>query len=337
MSNKVASRVFLKKFMFGGKTAFILEFGNQYIRFYANQGQVVKGDAIYEIESPYTIEDLWDTEEKVCKLMVTQNADVLYLWHKKYMKTLTRYGNTDWRLEDLVLRNGPWDNMNTTDISISASGTTGTVTLSATGDIFDGERDIGRLIRLNIINDSTKPWAASKTVSAGDIYTSDSKYYNAVTGGTTGSVKPVHTEGTRSDGAVDWRYAHSGYGTAKIISVKDAKTAEASVVNEMPKGINTPNWEFGAFHNKSEYPTHGTFFRNRLALLVNTESGLKCFLSKSDDLDNFADKEHGEVLTDCAVTVPILSDQAHEARWLSTGDVLFVGTNNGEFYIEDLP
>ena len=47
MSNKVASRVFLKKFMFGGTTAFILEFGNQYIRFYANQGQVIKGDAIY--------------------------------------------------------------------------------------------------------------------------------------------------------------------------------------------------------------------------------------------------------------------------------------------------
>lgn len=336
MSNKVASRVFLKKFMFGGTTAFILEFGNQYIRFYANQGQVVNGNAIYEIESPYTLEDLWDANEKVCKLIVTQNSDVLYLWHKKYMKTLTRYGNTDWRLEDFELKNGPWDNMNTTNITISASGTTGTVTLTASGNVFNKDRDIGRLIRLNIFNDSTKAWAASKDVAAGDIYTSDNKYYVAVTGGKTGSVKPVHTDGTRSDGEINWRYAHSGYGTAKIISYKDAKTVEASVINEFPKGINTPNWEFGVFHAKSEYPTHGTFFRNRLALLVNTSSGLKCFLSKSDDLDNFADKEHGEVLTECAVTVPILSDQAHEARWLSTSDVLFVGTNNGEFYIDTM-
>lgn len=336
MSNKVASRVFLKKFMFGGRTAFILEFGNQYIRFYANQGQVISGDAIYEVETPYTLEDLWDADEKVCKLMVTQNADVLYLWHKKYMKTLTRYGNTDWRLEDLVLKNGPWENMNTTDITISASGSTGSVTLTASDDLFDEERDIGRLIRLNIFNDSTKPWAASKSVNAGDIYMSDNKYYTAVAGGTTGSVKPVHTEGSRSDGGVEWRYSHSGYGIARIVSFTSAKEVLATVLNELPKDISTPNWEFGAFHALSECPVHGTFWRNRLALLVNTDSGLKCFLSKSDDIDNFADKEHGEVLAECAVTVPILSDQAHEARWLSPSDVLFVGTNNGEFYIDTM-
>lgn len=336
MTNKVASRVFLKKFMFGGTTAFILEFGHKYIRFYANRGQVISGGSIYEIESPYTLEDLWDDKEKVCKLMITQNSDVLYLWHKKYMKTLTRYGNTDWRLEDLTLRNGPWDNMNTTDIKMAASGTTGTVTLTATGDVFDAERDINRLVRLNIYNDSTKPWAASKSVSAGEIYMSDNKYYAAVAAGTTGSFKPVHTEGTRSDGAVEWRYVHSGNGTLRIISVIDSRTVEASVIDELPKDIDTPNWELGAFHAKSEMPVHGTFFRNRLALLVNTDSGLKCFLSKSDDLDNFADKEHGEVLTECAVTVPILSDQAHEARWLSPSDVLFVGTNNGEFYIDTM-
>ena len=333
---KAASRVFLRKFKFSANTAFILEFGNQYIRFYANHGQVLKDTAVYEIETPYTLDDLWDEQEKVCKLQITQNADVLYLWHKKYMKTLTRYGNTDWRLEDLKLINGPWENMNTTDTEVSADGTEGTVTLTATEEIFDASRDIGRMIRLNTYNDTTMPWAASKTVSINDIYSSDGKYYQATSGGTTGSVKPVHTEGSRSDGAVVWKYLHAGYGVAKITAVESGYKATAEVISTLPKNISTPNWEWGVFYNGAEYPTSGTFWRNRLALLANTPSGLKVFLSKSDDLNNFADKDQGEILAENAVTVPILSDQAHEARWLSAGDVLFVGTNNGEFYVDTM-
>jgi hypothetical protein len=331
---KAASRVFLKKFKFSSNTAFILEFGDKYIRFYANHGQVINGTFVYEIETPYTMDDLWDEEEKVCRLQVIQNADVLYLWHKKYMKTLTRHGNTDWRLEDFKLVNGPWENMNTTDVELSADGRTGEVKVSATGDIFDETRDVGRLIRLNLYNDSTTPWAASKTVSSGDVYTSDGKYYEATSGGTTGSVKPVHTEGARSDGGVTWKYVHAGYGVVEIKSVTNAHEAQATVINEIPKNMSTPNWEWGVFHRGAEYPVSGAFWRNRLALLANTATGLKCFISKTDDFNNFADKEQGEVLAECAVTAPILSEQYNEARWLSSGDALFIGTNNGEFYVD---
>lgn len=331
---KAASRVFLKKFKFSSNTAFILEFGHCYIRFYANHGQVLKDTFVYELESPYTLDDLWDQEEKVCKLQVIQNADVLYLWHKKYMKTLTRYSNTDWRLEDFELKNGPWENMNTTDVELSADGITGNVKISATGDIFDKTRDVGRLVRLNLYNDSTTPWAASKTVTSGDIFTSDGKYYQATSGGTTGSLKPTHTEGTRSDGGVSWKYIHAGYGVVRITSITNEHEAQATVINELPKNISTPNWEWGVFHAKAEYPISGAFWRNRLALLTNTSTGLKVFVSKNDDFNNFADKEQGEVLAECAVTAPILSEQYNEARWLSSGDVLFVGTNNGEFYVD---
>ena len=79
-----SGKVFLRKFKFSSNTAFILEFGNKYIRFYANHGQLLDDNGFaYEIESPYSLEDLWDADEQVCKLQITQNADVLYLWHKK--------------------------------------------------------------------------------------------------------------------------------------------------------------------------------------------------------------------------------------------------------------
>lgn len=328
-----SSRVFLKKFKFSSNTAFILEFGNQYIRFFANHGQVLKGNAVYEIESPYTLDDLWDDTEEVCKLQTTQNADVLYLWHEKYMKTLTRYGNTDWRLEDFELVNGPWENVNTTDISVKSSAVSGQTTLTASADLFVAT-DVGRLIRLNLVNDTTTPWSAGKNVSAGNEFTSDGHWYRAQGGGTTGGVKPVHTEGTRSDGGVVWQYLHSGYGVAKITSVTDAKTAVATITSQMPKDIDTVNWEMGMLHKGAEYPVCGTFFRNRLAMLLNTPSGAKCILSKPDDFNNFADKDFGEVLPENAITAPILSNEYNEARWIKAADVLFIGTNNGEFMLD---
>lgn len=330
---KTSSRIFLRKFKFGGNTAFILEFGDRYVRFYANHGQVLKNDAVYEIETPYTLDDLWDAEQEVCRLQITHNADVLYLWHEKYMKTLTRYGNTDWRLEDFELKDGPWDNMNTTNTTISASAASGEVTLTASADLF-AATDVGRLVRLNLVNDETTPWSAGKSVNGGDVYTSDGHWYQAQASGTTGGVKPVHTEGTRSDGGVVWSYLHSGYGTAKITEVTNSKTAKAQVILRMPSGIKTANWELGLLHAGGKYPVAGTFFRNRLALLLDTPGGVKCLLSKTDDFNNFADKDYGEVLPENAITAPVLSNEYNEARWLSAGDVLFIGTNNGEFYLD---
>lgn len=331
-----SSRVFLKRFKFSGNTAFVLEFGHQYIRFYADHGQVLNNGAVYEIASPYTFDDLWDENEKVCKLQITQNADVLYLWHKKYMKTLTRYGNTDWRLADFELKGGPWENKNTNDsLTISASAETGSVTLTASGDVF-GDGDVGRLYRLNLFNDNTTPWAASKSVSVGNIMTSDGHYYRAASSGTTGTIKPVHTEGTRSDGAVNWEYIHSGYGVVKITAVSSATSATATVQDRLPASISTADWERGLIYSGSEKPVAGTFFKNRLAILLNTKEGLKCLLSQSDDFDNFADKDFGEVVTTCAITAPVLSNEYNEGRWLSAGDVLFIGTNNGEFYLDNM-
>ena len=168
-----SSRVFLKKFEFSDRTAFVLEFGHQYIRFFADHGQVLKNNATYEIETPFTLSDLWDDKAKVCRLNIVQNNDILYLFHPKYMKTLTRYANDDWRLEDFELQNGPWCNINTDDtLTISADATEGIATLNATGNVFS-PTDVGRLIRLNLYNDNTAPWAASKSVTAGQIITSD--------------------------------------------------------------------------------------------------------------------------------------------------------------------
>lgn len=333
MAEKTSKRADLIKFKFAGNAGFMLEFGDKYIRLFANHGQVLKDDAAYELESPYTLEDIWNAELECYNLQFTQMGDVLYIFHPKYMKKLVRYANDDWRLEDWELLNGPWNHVNTEDIKITVSGTTGTVTLTADANLF-AEDDVGRLIRLTLVNDDTPAWQVEESVSKGAVWTSDGKYYEALNEGTTGNVTPSHTEGSRSDGKVTWKYLHAGYGTAKINEYVSATEVKAKVIIEMPKALVTSHFEFGMIYPGRNYPMSGSFYKNRLWLLIDADDGLKACGSCSGDFNNFADQKFGKVTAECAVTVPVNSKEYNQGRWIAGGDVLFVGTSSGEFYID---
>lgn len=88
-------KVRLIPFQFSTEQTYILEFGHQYIRFYSNGGQVVSGNAPYEIASTYAEGDLF-------QLNYTQSADVLTIAHPGYPpRELKRLGPTNWTLSDI--------------------------------------------------------------------------------------------------------------------------------------------------------------------------------------------------------------------------------------------
>ncbi len=295
------------------------------------------GQAV-SINSPFSYEDLWDDQEMCFKLQVIQHSDVLYIFSEKYpIKVLKRYGDTDWRLEDLELLNGPFLEMNSSDITITASDVEGTIGLVSSDDIFNDD-DIGRLIRLRGYSGNVKIWSAGLSVAKDEIVASDNKYYKAQAAGTTGSKKPVHDEGVRYDGGVNWEYLHDGIGVVKITSVVSAQAAEAIVLTRLSEAVltGTVYWEKGLLHAGGLYPKSGAFFRNRFAFLINTTSGPKVCLSVVGDYNNFADMEHGETTAESAITVPVLNTEFNEGKWLFAGDVLFVGTGAAEFYIDTI-
>ena len=137
-------------FEFSTTQTYMLEFGDQYIRFYKDNGQILSGGSPYEISSPYLEAELFD-------IKFAQSADTMYICHPNHApKKLTRSGHTNWTLVDDVIINGPFMDHNiettTANPSHKSVGQTTTVTFSSTTGINANQgflsTDVGRLVHI---------------------------------------------------------------------------------------------------------------------------------------------------------------------------------------------
>lgn len=160
----------LVRFEYSTTQAYILEFGDLYIRFYKDNAQIESSPGTaYQIVTGYADEDLF-------QLKFTQSADVLYITHPAYKPAkLTRTGHTSWTLTDIDFQDGPYLPINPTYTTagltvttLTPSATSGSigVTASAVAGINDGTgfqtSDVGRLIRLK---DAAGNWTWAKITS----------------------------------------------------------------------------------------------------------------------------------------------------------------------------
>jgi len=137
-------------FEFSTTQTYMLEFGDQYIRFYKDNGQILSGGSAYEISSPYLEAELFD-------IKYAQSADVMYICHPNHpVKKLARTGHTSWTLTSVDFQNGPFmdHNIETTTITTSHTsvGATATLTLSSTTGVNSNQgwlsTDVGRLVHM---------------------------------------------------------------------------------------------------------------------------------------------------------------------------------------------
>jgi hypothetical protein len=133
-------------FEFSTTQTYMLEFGNQYIRFYKDNGVILSGASPYEISTPYLEAELFD-------IKYAQSADVMYICHPNHaVRKLSRTGHTAWTLTEVEFTNGPFLDHNITTTTASPShklvGQTTTVTFSSTTGINGGagftSTDVGR-------------------------------------------------------------------------------------------------------------------------------------------------------------------------------------------------
>jgi hypothetical protein len=136
-------------FEFSTTQTYMLEFGNQYIRFYKDNGVILSGGSPYEIVSPYL-------EAELFEIKYAQSADVMYICHPNHaVRKLSRTGHTAWTLTEVDFTNGPYldSNITTTTFTISAHtvGAGRTLTASAITGINSNTgfqtTDVGRLVQ----------------------------------------------------------------------------------------------------------------------------------------------------------------------------------------------
>lgn len=99
-------RARLIPFVFNRDQAYILEFGDLYMRVYKPEGQVLTtGPAIYEIATPYT-------EAMLTALDYTQGSDTMFLWSQSvYPQRLRRFADDNWQIENVPFNPAPFDEL----------------------------------------------------------------------------------------------------------------------------------------------------------------------------------------------------------------------------------
>ena len=154
-------------FSFSTTQTYILEFGNQYIRFYKDDGQISSGGSPYEISSPYLEAELFD-------IKFAQSADVMYLCHPNHaVRKLSRTGHTAWTLTEVEFKNGPFQDHNTTSTTITSShtaeGASTVLTLSSTTGVNSNQgflsTDVGRLVHIKDGHVKITGYTSSTSVS----------------------------------------------------------------------------------------------------------------------------------------------------------------------------
>ena len=146
-----AAKTRLIPFEFSTTQTYVLEFGNNYIRFFKDKGQILSGGSAYEISSPYLTAELFD-------IKFAQSADVMYITHPNHeVMKLSRTGHTAWTLTEVEFTDGPYLATNTTSTTLTpaqaATGTNVNITASAVTGINGGAgfqtTDVGRIISFN--------------------------------------------------------------------------------------------------------------------------------------------------------------------------------------------
>lgn len=336
-----AKRAWLADFVFSAGQAYVLEFGDNYLRFWTNRGQLLGGDGVspYEVVTPYSEADLI-TAEGTFALRTLQSSDVMWIVHSegKYPPyRLSRRGAIDWTLAPEEFTDGPFRDMNTDSaLTMQAGGTTGTVTVTANSALFKPGH-VGSLLVLNSFNPSTvAPYQTYKSVAIGDRVRNAGNVYEAqnvftyVSGNQTQRYVPTHTEGDAYDGAVTWRYLHSGYGWGKIISVSgDGLSCQLQVTSRLPEEVvsaSTRRWAFSEFSSVYGWPTGIAFFKERLTYT----RGKQVFHSIVGAFTNFARKDAGSVTSETAMSLSLAADKLDSIRWLAQSRTLVIGSARAE-------
>lgn len=261
-------------FVYSSTTAYLLEFGNQYMRVWKDGAYTG-----FELATPYTAAQLTD-------LKYTQSADTMIFFHPAWMpRRLLRFGDTNWTIGEAPFSPSP-----VAEVGISSASITLTLTaLTGAISITDGavplflQSDVGRTITVNGSSATITTWVASGTVLA-NVTTAFSSLVHApltwkingspLTAVTPSAAGPIGAAITLTLASPGWRaddvgkFVELNGGLVKITGFTSTTVVDAIVETELAGTVTAPSdsWTLKgpAWNAADGYPVCGTFHQQRL-------------------------------------------------------------------------
>ena len=123
----------------------------------------------------------------------------------------------------------------------------------------------------------------------------------------------------------------NGYG--EITAFTSSTAVTWTIIKDTGSGSNSTDWALGAWSDTTGYPSCVSFFEQRLVFAGTTDQPQTLFFSKSGDYENMDENRGGTIADDDAIIYTIASNQVNAIRFLSSTRTLIVGTVGGEFSV----
>jgi len=246
-----ASAAWLSPFVFSRTQAYVLEWGEQLLRFYTNGGRIEAGaEEPYELAIPYAAAE-------APFVSAQQSYDRLYLAHRAHaLASLTRLTATTFSFAALELENGPFGDVNKDEtLSVAFTASSGAATAYASGAMFLEEHE-GSLFFVETRDTAETPqWQAGLEVSDGQLRASAGGVYLKIGGADrTGDKAPSHREGAAWDGdgagtdvngdgpyGAQWLFVHGRFGIVRLDTYVGPTQFECTVIKRLPDSAAAAN------------------------------------------------------------------------------------------------
>ena len=347
-----AAKTRLIPFEFSTTQTYMMEFGNQYIRFYKDNGQILEGDKTISgatQANPVVITATSHGYSNGDEISITSVAGMTELNNKRYL-VANKTTNT------FEITNVDGTNINGTSFTAYTSGGVANrvyeiSTPYLTAELFDikyaqsadvmyithPNHEVEKLSRtghtswtLSDVDFTKGPMQDANTTDTtlnpgqSAVGTGISLVASAVTGINSGS-------GFLSTDVGRFVFLHGGY--AKITGVTDTTNATITIITALSSASATADWRLGSFSDTTGHPSSVTFFEQRLVFAGTSNEPQTLFFSRSGDYENMDANIGGTIADDDAIIYTIASNQVNAIRFMTATRTLIVGTAGGEFTV----
>ena len=347
-----AAKTRLIPFEFSTTQTYMLEFGNQYIRFYKDNGQILESDVTISgatQANPVVITATGHSYDNGDEISITGVVGMTELNNKRYLvanKTTNTFEITDI----------DGNNIDGTGFTAYTSGGVANrvyeiSTPYLTSELFDikfaQSADVMYITHPNHeVEKLSRTGHTSWTLADVDFQygpfqdhntTSTTMTSSHTTLGATTTLTLSSTTGVNSNqGFLSTdvgRLVHIKDGHVKITSYTSSTSVDGTVEDAISSGSATTDFAMGSFSDTTGHPSCVTFFEQRLVFAGTKEQPQTLFFSKSGDYENMDDGYHATVADDDAIIYTIASNQVNAIRFMTATRTLIVGTAGGEFTV----